>query len=136
VHRLLVGGPVRLELEALVTWRDTHGERQAGDPLPVDHLVGGAIVEDAFRLRGPGWKAGGDWYRGVHARCEAQRGLAADEDLWLAGRFTADLDVGDVAPVAAWAGDLAAVPRRAWTSFPRRGPGPGRWSRRPGRSNQ
>ena len=107
VHRLLAGGPVRLALEALVTWRDAHGERYAGEPLPVEHGDGGAVVEGSFRLRGPGWTPAGDWYRGVHARLEAQRGLNADEDVWLAGRFAAGLaSAGDTLPVSAWAGDL------------------------------
>ncbi|MGH3570340.1 MAG: glycogen debranching enzyme N-terminal domain-containing protein [Pseudonocardiaceae bacterium] len=111
VHRLLAGGPVRLALEALVTWRDAHGERFANGPLPVEQVDGGAVVEGSFRLRGPSWSPAGDWYRGVHARLEAQRGLNADEDVWLAGRFAADLDiVGDTLAVSAWAGDLATEP--------------------------
>ncbi|MDQ2883032.1 MAG: glycogen debranching enzyme N-terminal domain-containing protein [Actinomycetota bacterium] len=91
VHRLLAGGPCRLVVEALVTWRDAHGERFAGGPLPVEHVDGGAVVEGSFRLRGPGWAPAGDWYRGVHARLEARRGLNAEEDVWRAGRFAADL---------------------------------------------
>ncbi|MGC1735406.1 MAG: amylo-alpha-1,6-glucosidase [Pseudonocardiaceae bacterium] len=111
VHRLVAGGPVRLTLEALVTWRDAHGERFANGPLLVEQGAGGAVVEGSFRLRGPGWAPAGDWYRGVHARLEAQRGLNADEDVWLAGRFTADLDTGgDTLAVSAWAGDLATEP--------------------------
>ncbi|MBA3573554.1 MAG: amylo-alpha-1,6-glucosidase [Actinomycetota bacterium] len=114
VHRLLAGGPVRLVLEALVTWRDAHGERFAGGPLTVEHGDGGAVVEGSFRLHGPGWAPAGDWYRGVHARLEAQRGLNADEDVWLAGRFAADLSrAGDTLPVSAWAGDLAVEPAPA-----------------------
>lgn len=111
VYRLLAGGPVRLALDALVTWRDAHGERFAGGPLPVEHVDGGAVVEGSFRLRGPGWAPAGDWYRGVHARLEAQRGLNAEEDVWLAGRFAADLSsAGDTLPVSAWAGDLTVEP--------------------------
>ena len=64
VHRLLAGGPVRLALEALVTWRDVHGERFANGPLPVEQVDGGAVVEGSFRLRGPSWSPAGDWYRG------------------------------------------------------------------------
>jgi glycogen debranching enzyme len=89
VHRLLAGGPVGLVLEALVTWRDAHGERYAGQPPTVEHHDGGAVVEGSFRLRGPGWAPAGGWYCGAHARLEADRGLAADEDVWLAGRFAA-----------------------------------------------
>lgn len=110
-HRLLAGGPVSLALEALVTWRDAHGERHAGEPLAVEHHDRGAVVAGSFRLRGPGWAPAGDWYRGVHARLEADRGLAADEDVWLAGRFTAELPAaGATLAVSAWAGDLAVEP--------------------------
>ena len=110
VHRLVEGGPVRLVLEVLVTERDVHGERYAAGPLPVVHTADGPVVEGAFRVRGPGWEPAGEWYRGVHARVEAQRGLGADEDVWFAGRFGADLTPGDALPVSAWAGDLDAVP--------------------------
>jgi predicted glycogen debranching enzyme len=112
VHRLVSGGPVRLELEALVTWRDVHGERGAsGAPPHVEHDVSGSVVDGAFRIRGDHWVAGGDWYRGVHARAEAERGLNADEDLWFAGRFEVELaEAGAIAEVSAWAGDLAAAP--------------------------
>lgn len=111
VHRLLAGGSVHLALEALVTWRDVHGERHAGEPLAVEPSDGGAVVEESFRLRGPGWRSSGDWYRGVHARLEAERGLNADEDVWLAGQFSAKLSrAGDTLPVSAWAGDLTIAP--------------------------
>jgi predicted glycogen debranching enzyme len=114
VHRLLAGGPVRLTLEALVTWRDAHGERYAKGPLHVEHGDGGAVVDDSFRLRGPGWMPAGDWYRGVHTRLESQRGLTADEDVWLAGRFTTELSgPGDTLPVSAWADDLTVEPNPA-----------------------
>ena len=111
VHRLLAGGPVSLALEALVTWRDAHGERYAGEPPAVEHNDGGAVVEASLRLRGPGGTPARDWYRGVHARLEADRGLNPDEDLWLAGRFAAELPTaGDTLAVSAWAGDLAVEP--------------------------
>jgi predicted glycogen debranching enzyme len=108
VHRLLAGGPVRLELEALTTWRDVHGERGGWGPAPtLEPTAGGVVVDGAYRLDGPGWQPAGEWYHGVHTRDEATRGLNADEDLWLAGRFTADLDrPGDGAEVLAWAGHL------------------------------
>ncbi|HJT04839.1 MAG TPA: glycogen debranching enzyme N-terminal domain-containing protein, partial [Pseudonocardiaceae bacterium] len=111
VHRLRAGGPVGLALEALVTWRDAHGERFLGAPLAVEHHEDGAVVAGSFRLRGPGWIPAGDWYCGVHARLEADRGLTADEDVWLAGRFTAELSgPGDTVAVSAWSGDLAVEP--------------------------
>jgi predicted glycogen debranching enzyme len=111
-HRLISGGPIRLELEALVTWRDVHGERGAwADPPAVEHGADGAVVDGAFRIAGPGWQPAGEWYRGVHARAEAERGLNADEDVWFAGRFTAELSApGALVEVSAWAGDLGTVP--------------------------
>jgi predicted glycogen debranching enzyme len=128
VHRLLAGGPVTLALEAFVTWRDAHGERVGDGPLPVDHDPAGAVVDGAFRVTGPGWTPNGTWYRGVHARRERERGLTAEEDMWLAGRFTADLDggnpdVGAALPVSASLGATDPTPPPAT--------GPGRCCARP-----
>jgi Glycogen debranching enzyme N terminal len=107
VDRLVAGGPVRLELETLLTWRDVHGERgEWGPPPTVDHDSAGPVVEGRVRVRGPGWTPGGQWYRGVRARAEAERGLSATEDLWFAGTFGAHLDApGDAVEVTASAGD-------------------------------
>lgn len=92
VHRLVASPrPVRLELTALCTWRDVHGERHAGDDPIVGDDALGFTFEDAYRVTGPGWTRTGEWYRGVHAREEAARGLAADEDLWAAGTFATEL---------------------------------------------
>jgi predicted glycogen debranching enzyme len=111
VHRQVSGPPVRLVLDALCTWRDAHGERRADGPPPrVDTVDGGAVVESAYRLAGPGWEPAGGWWRGAHHREEAARGLTADEDLWHAGRFTVTLAPGVVCGVRAWAGDLDAEP--------------------------
>jgi predicted glycogen debranching enzyme len=111
VHQLLTGGPVSLRLQALCTWRDQHGTRSAGDPLPLTRVAGGVVVADAYRLRGPDFVAGGDWYFGVHYRAEAARGLPDNEDLWFAGSFHAELrQPGDTAAVSAWAGALEEPP--------------------------
>ncbi|MFU8876416.1 amylo-alpha-1,6-glucosidase [Micromonospora sp. SL4-19] len=112
VHRLLCGGPVRLDLAAACTWRDAHGERRADGPTPqLEAVAGGAVVEGAFRLAGPDWTPEGQWWRGVHHREEAARGLNPDEDLWHAGRFSGALDEpGATVSVLAWAGDLAEEP--------------------------
>ncbi|MCX4471271.1 amylo-alpha-1,6-glucosidase [Micromonospora sp. NBC_01655] len=112
VHRLVAGGPVRLDLSAACTWRDAHGERRADGPAPrVEPVDGGAVVEDAFRLAGPGWAPEGQWWVGVHHREEETRGLHPDEDVWHAGRFSGALErPGDTVSVLAWAGDLAAEP--------------------------
>ncbi|MBM7078293.1 amylo-alpha-1,6-glucosidase [Micromonospora humida] len=112
VHRLVAGGPVRLDLSAACTWRDAHGERRADGPTPrVEPADGGAVVEGAFRLAGPDWTPEGQWWLGVHHREEAARGLHPDEDLWCAGRFSGALErPGDTVSVLAWAGDLAEEP--------------------------
>lgn len=120
VDRLVAGGPVELSLDALCTWRDQHGERHAGD-LPVRPVAGGAVVADAYRLRGrvshgdstkeAVWSPDGVWLLGVHHRMEAARGYPPNEDLLLAGRFTTTLaEPGDCLEVTAWAGDLAVEP--------------------------
>jgi predicted glycogen debranching enzyme len=110
-HRLLAArGTVRLELHALCTWRDVHGERFASDDPAVETSADGFVFEGAYRVRGRGYEPGGAWYRGVHHRMEADRGLNAVEDLWYAGCFAADLAAGDDLEVEAWAGDLADPP--------------------------
>jgi len=112
VHRLLTGGPISLSLEALATWRDVHGERTAGGPAPaVEAVDGGCLVDKAYRVRGPAFRPGGAWWRGVRHRAEAARGLEPLEDLWYAGSFHAELrQPGAIAEVSAWAGDLDAPP--------------------------
>lgn len=112
VHRLISGGPVTLELSAACTWRDAHGERRADGPAPrMEQTAGGAIIEGAYRLAGPGWVPQGQWWFGVRHREEAARGLPAEEDLWHAGRFSDALErPGDTVSVRAWADDLAAEP--------------------------
>ena len=113
VHRLRAGGPVRLRLEALCTWRDAHGERYGDGPLPTEPTADGVEVAGAYRLAGPGWEPGGTWYRGVYLREEAARGLPASEDLWYAGQFVAKLHAGDRMAVTAWAPAGAERPEPA-----------------------
>ncbi|MEV0156243.1 amylo-alpha-1,6-glucosidase [Micromonospora sp. NPDC050686] len=112
VHRLVSGGPVELELAAAGTWRDAHGERRAdGPPLRMEPVDGGAVIDGAYRLSGPGWTPQGHWWRGAHHREEATRGLPAAEDLWYAGRFHDVLRrPGDTVSVLAWAHDPAPAP--------------------------
>ncbi|GIJ23825.1 amylo-alpha-1,6-glucosidase [Micromonospora lutea] len=112
VHRLISGGPVELELAAACTWRDAHGERRGdGPPLRMDPVDGGAVIEGAYRLSGPGWSPQGHWWRGVYHREEAARGLHPEEDLWYAGQFRDTLHRrGDTLSVLAWAHDPAPAP--------------------------
>ncbi|MEZ0114241.1 putative glycogen debranching enzyme [Catenulispora sp. EB89] len=112
LYRLLAGGPVTLRVEALCTWRDQHGDRFAGGGDPrLRPTSDGVVVEDAYRIAGPGWTPDGQWYRDVYLREEAARGLGAREDLWFAGSFSARLaGPGETLELAAWAGDLDAAP--------------------------
>jgi predicted glycogen debranching enzyme len=117
VHRVRSApGPVALAVAAMCTWRDAHGERHASGPPPrTEHVADGVLVEDAYRIAGPGWQPGGEWHLGAYARAEAARGLAATEDLWLAGTFFARVEPGDVMEISAWAGALADRPPAAAT---------------------
>jgi predicted glycogen debranching enzyme len=93
VHRLLAG-EARLEVTPLCTWRDQHGDRFAGTDPTVEPSASGFVFESAYRVEGVGHQPGGAWYRGVHHREEAARGLGASEDLWAAGSFQAALTAG------------------------------------------
>jgi len=106
VHRLLAGH-ASVEVTALCTWRDQHGERFAGAHPRVDVDVAGFVFESAYRVEGPGFVPGGGWYLGAYHRQEAARGLSATEDLWAAGAFRADLGPGQVLAVAASTGAFA-----------------------------
>lgn len=114
VHRL-GRGAARLEVTPLCTWRDQHGDR-TGEGFPAVTLsASGFVFESAYRVDGPGFVAGGKWYRGAHHREEATRGLGATEDLWAAGRFVADLTAGETLGITAsalvdQASDVAAPP--------------------------
>ncbi len=115
VHRLLAGpGPQLLELAALGTWRDAHGERYASGAPRVENVAAGYVFEGAYRVAADPdqgtFAPAGEWYRGVRYREEAARGLNDHEDLWHAGSFRATLRPGEALTVRAWAGDLAHQP--------------------------
>jgi predicted glycogen debranching enzyme len=111
VHRLVrAPGPVLLELAALCTWRDAHGELFANGTPAVKLAEGGFAFEGAYRVAGPGFAPAGEWYRGVRYRVEAERDLGDREDLWHAGTFAAELKPGETLSVLAWAGALAEEP--------------------------
>ena len=102
--------PVRLELTPLCTWRSVHGERFANGAPAVEAAADGFVFEQAYRVAGPGFSAGGSWYRGVRAREEAARGLEDLEDVWAAGTFGAELSPGDLLGVTAAAAPFDALP--------------------------
>ena len=111
VHRLVSSPhPVRLELAAVATWRDVHGERFGSDDAPVQPGDDGFVFDNAYRVRGPGYRAAAEWWHGSYQREEAARGLQADEDLCHAGTFTADLQPGEHVAVEAWADDSDVPP--------------------------
>jgi predicted glycogen debranching enzyme len=104
VHRLIRSpGPVHIELTPLCTWRDVNGERFASGSPAVEAVAGGFTFERAYRVTGPTFVPGGAWYRGVHYREEAARGLNDREDLWSAGTFSAALVPGASCGVTATA---------------------------------
>ena len=108
VHRLLAGDAT-LEVTPLCTWRDQHGDRFAGADPTVEASSTGFVFESAYRVQGPGYQPAGSWYRGVHHREEAARGLGASEDLWAAGTFRASLSAGGSLEVVATT-NLASEP--------------------------
>jgi predicted glycogen debranching enzyme len=108
-HRLLAGPPVELALEPVCTWRDAHGDGPDPVDLRIEPVANGFLVQDAYRVAGPGYHHEPLWLRGAYARQEAHRGLAATEDLLRTGRFTARLRPGESIAVCAWAGDKAAL---------------------------
>ncbi len=108
-------GPVNLEVGALCTWRDVHGERWAGPDPTVTATTDGFVFEGAYRVAGPDHRPGGAWYRGFRYREEAARGLTDREDLWHAGRFVAELAPGGRTGITAWADQLDRPPPPAAT---------------------
>ena len=112
VHRLRAG-QAQLEVTPLCTWRDQHGDRFAGADPPWSRTASGFDFEAAYRVDGPDYQPGGTWYRGVHHREEAARGLGASEDLWAAGTFRAALTAGEALQVVATTEIAPPVPDAA-----------------------
>ncbi|MBF8284309.1 MAG: glycogen debranching protein, partial [Anaerolineales bacterium] len=93
--------PIALDVLAMVTRRDAHGETHGGDWLPnVIPIPKGAQVqagEVEFRLlanRGQ-FNPVRDWHWDIKHRVEAERGLPDREDQFGAGIFTAELAPGE-----------------------------------------
>ncbi len=114
-HRVVSAAePVGLAVAAMCTWRDAHEQRRSpAGALRVEQVAGGVIVEDAYRIEGPGWQPGGEWHLGAYAREEAARGLPAVEDLWHAGTYFERVGPGEVMEISAWGGDLTVRPPAA-----------------------
>ena len=109
VHRLVAApAPVRLELSALGTWRDAHGERFAGGAPAVETLADGYVFEGAYRVAGPGYAPGRRVVRGRplprggRARAGRPRGSLARGHV-----RRRRSQPGEALTVHAWAGDLA-----------------------------
>jgi predicted glycogen debranching enzyme len=114
VHRLIrAPRPIRLEIEALGTWRDVHGERSMDGEPRLDVDTGGCTLENAFRVRGPGFTPTGGWYHDLFHREEAARGLAASEDVIALGTFGAELFPGETIEIEAWGMTADAPPAAA-----------------------
>ncbi|MFF5078986.1 glycogen debranching enzyme N-terminal domain-containing protein [Actinoplanes sp. NPDC000266] len=111
-HRVVSApGPVGLAVAAMCTWRDAHDERHASGPaLRAEQVADGVIVEQAYRIAGPGWQPAGEWHLGAYAREEETRGLPAVEDLWHAGTYFDRVNPGASMEISAWAGDLGQRP--------------------------
>ncbi len=102
-YRLLrAGGPLTLELKALVNYRDYHSTtRGDGWQMKIEPVAGGLRVTafdgaQPFVLLAEGAKArpAHEWYRGFHLALEQERGLDAGEDHLHAGTFRATLTPG------------------------------------------
>ncbi len=124
------GGPVRLELTPLCTWRDAHGERRAGSAPAVEHPSTAARLRGRLPRRRPGLDAGRRVVRAASAcpRGGRARAWPTGRTCGLPARFAAELEPGEEASVAAWAGDPPppARRRRAPRSSPRRARAPRR----------
>lgn len=110
VHRVIAApGPVGLAVSAMCTWRESTRSRDASGPaLKVEQVSGGVTVEDAYRISGPGWQAGGEWHLGARTREDG-----GAEDLWLAGNYVERVNPGESLEISAWAGDLGRRPPAA-----------------------
>ena len=95
--RSVAGAALRLALRPLCTWRDHHALGRAGQVVQVDAVAGGLAVTFAgaptywVRASGADVVADGEWYRDLHLRVEAERGMDDTQDLYAAGTLQAAL---------------------------------------------
>ncbi len=95
VHRVVrAPGTVGVEVAALYTWRDSHGERYGNGPPRMERVDSGFRFEEAYRVSGLASGPAGSGTT-VRYRREAERGLGDREDLWFAGTFQASLAPGE-----------------------------------------
>jgi predicted glycogen debranching enzyme len=101
--------PLRLELRALVNYRDFHGVTQAGDwRMTIDPVADGVCVQ-AFdsavpffvRAAGAACETAHEWYRDFDLSAERARGLSDREDHLHAATFVGSLQSGQSLTVVA-----------------------------------
>ena len=104
---------IALSLDALVNYRDHHGDTHAGDwQMNIDRIDGGIRVKahlDAATLhlvssassKGVTWKPAHIWFYNYGLRLEQYRGLIDCEDHLLAGTCTVTLEPGASVTIAA-----------------------------------
>ncbi len=101
-YDLASGGPLELQIKALVNYRDFHGSTHAGDwrmsVAPVEHGLRIVAFDGAapFHVLSSGASAtpAHDWYRNFDLQVERSRGLDDHEDHLHAGTFRARLVSG------------------------------------------
>lgn len=98
--------PVHLTLTPLCTARDYHAHARAGAPFDVRVIQGGCEI-----LAAPGacayrvvadvavFEPCADWHYKLHHRVEHERGLDAEEDLFVPGSFASALAAGEAVTV-------------------------------------
>lgn len=121
LERAAPGFAARLTVRPLCTWRDHHALLRAGDApavIEVDGAGPGVSVQFGeappyfVRMAGAEVDTRGDWYRDVHLRVEAERGLDDVQDLYACAALTAPLRV-EAGVALSISLDASATPSRA-----------------------
>lgn len=93
--------PVRLDIKALVNYRDYHGEKLDSAPMHVERIPLGIKIsasEEAVplyvRCENTVVEPRSDWYRNFSLSAEQARGFRGLEDHFLAGEFQGELQPG------------------------------------------
>jgi predicted glycogen debranching enzyme len=95
--RTVAGTALSLALRPMCTWRDHHALGRAGALVQVDAVEDGLAITFAgaptywVRAAGAEVTPDGEWYRDLHLRDEAERGMVAVQDLYVAGTLRAPL---------------------------------------------